>query len=252
MRVLSCSLLVLLAACGGTSAPVGDATGTTPDGGSSGGSSSGGSSSGGSSSGGSSSGGSSSGGSSSGGDSGSGGFDAQPAPGDGTPQRVTCTSSLGNALSTVHGRIDGRLVALVPTTQKGCNSDSTHLHLQIAMNGSTYDVAVNLDALTDELDAPLPDGPWAEGWHSTMALDYVTNLGLHAGTFTAGTVDGIQQHLVAALANVNHISIFATGYGPDGAHLVHRQGGGRDGAIFIDPLSPTAHGFVFHFNTQTF
>jgi hypothetical protein len=179
-------------------------------------------------------------------------FDAQPAPGDGTPQRVTCTSTLGTGLNTMHGRLDGRLVALVPTTEHACNSDSTHLHLQIAMNGSTYDVAVNLDALTDELDAPLPVSAWTEGWHDTMQLDYVSNLGLHAGTFTAGTVDGIQQHLVAALANVNHISIFATGYGPDGAHLVHRQGGGRDGAIFIDPLSPKAHGFVFHFDTQTF
>jgi len=143
-------------------------------------------------------------------------------------------------------------VALVPTNQHACNSDTTHLHLQIAMSGSTYDVAVNLDALTDEIDAPLPDGAWTEGWHTTMQLDYVSNLGLHAGSFAAGTVDTIQAHLIAALANVNHISIFATGYGTDGAHLVHRQGGGRDGAIFIDPLSPKAHGFVFHFDTQTF
>src|SRR5512140_2168524 len=178
--------------------------------------------------------------------------DSAPAPGDGTPQRLACTSSFGSALSTVHGRIDGRLVALVPTTQHSCSSDSTHLHLQIAMNGSTYDVAVNLDALTDEIDAPLPDGAWTEGFHDTMQLDYVANLGLHSTAFTAGTVDTIQQRLVAALANVNHVSVFATGYGPGGAHLVHRQGGGRDGAVFIDPLSPKAHGFVFHFDTQTF
>jgi pyruvate/2-oxoglutarate dehydrogenase complex dihydrolipoamide dehydrogenase (E3) component len=37
-----------------------------------------------------------------------------------------------------------------------------------------------------------------------------------------------------------------------GVHLVHRQGGNRDGAIFIDPLSAKAHAFVFHFSTQTF
>ena len=171
---------------------------------------------------------------------------------DGTPQRLSCTSTFGSALSTAHGRIDGRLVALVPTNQHSCNSDTTHLHLQIAMSGSTYDVAVNLDALTDEIDTPLPDGAWSEGWHDTMTLDYVSNLGLHAAAFTAGTVDTIQQHLIASLANVNHISVFATGYGPGGAHLVHRQGGGRDGAVFIEPLSAKAHGFVFHFNTQTF
>ena len=126
------------------------------------------------------------------------------------------------------------------------------MHLQIAVSGTTYDIAVNLDAMTEELDAALPAGAWSEGWHEPMALDYVTNLGLHSGTFATQTADVIQQHLIAALANVNHISIFATGYGPGGAHLVHRQGGGRDGAIFIEPLSAKAHGFVFHFNTQTF
>ncbi len=171
---------------------------------------------------------------------------------DGTPQRVACTNNFGAALSTVHGRIDGRLVAVVPTTQRSCNSDSTHLHLQVAMNGATYDVAVNLDALVEEIDAPLPDGAWSEGWHDTMQLDYVSSLGLHSTTFTAGTADALQQRLITALATVNHISIFATGYGPGGAHLVHRQGGGRDGAVFGDPLAPNAHGFVFHFNTQTF
>ena len=54
------------------------------------------------------------------------------------------------------------------------------------------------------------------------------------------------------MANANHVSIFATGYGPGGAHLVHRNGGGNDGAIVLDPLAPKAHLFVFHFSNQSF
>jgi hypothetical protein len=180
-----------------------------------------------------------------------GAADADPGI-DGTPQRLSCTATFGTALSINHGRLDGRLVAIVPTNRHACNSDSTHLHLQVAVSGSTYDVAVNLDALTQELDASLPDGAWSEGWHETMSLDYVSGLGLHSSSFTMSTPDVIQQRLIAALTNVNHISIFATGYGPGGAHLVHRQGGGRDGAVFLEPLSPKAHAFVFHFDTQTF
>jgi hypothetical protein len=37
--------------------------------------------------------------------------------------------------------------------------------------------------------------------------------------------------LMTDLATANHISVCATTYGADGTHLVHRNGGGHDGAI---------------------
>jgi hypothetical protein len=188
------------------------------------------------------------------GDAGAGdaGGDPSASTNDGTPNRVTCTSSFGSGLTADHGRLDGYLVAIVPAGQHGCNADSSHLHLQISMKGSTYDVAVNLDTLEADLDAALPGGAWSEGWHDGTRLDYPTNLGLHAAAFTATSPDAQRTRITAALATANHVSIFATGYDATGAHDVHRQGGGRDGAIVIDPLSAKAHVLAFRFTTDSF
>jgi hypothetical protein len=51
---------------------------------------------------------------------------------------------------------------------------------------------------------------------------------------------------------VNHISVFGTGYGPDGAHLIHRNGQGHDGLLVTQPLSTPAHARLFSFTTQAF
>jgi hypothetical protein len=175
---------------------------------------------------------------------------------DGTPQRVACTNTLGNALSAVHGRLDGYLVAIVPTTTHSCNGDDTHVHLQVRANGATYDVAVNVadPANVDFLaqDLPLPDGAWKEGWHPGQAalLDY-PSIGVHSTAFTAMSTADLTAALDAELADANHVSIFMTGYGPDGGHLVHRSGNGNDGAIVIRPLGKSRL-LMFHFANQTF
>ncbi len=177
---------------------------------------------------------------------------------DGTPVRMPCTSTFGSALSTPHGRLDGTLVSIVmPTDKNGCNADSSHVHLQVLMNGSVYDVAVNVSdpANVDflEEDLALPDGAFSEGWHTGAAddLDYVS-LGFHDTDFTAIPEDTLAQMLSTELADVNHISVFMTGYGPTGGHDVHRQGSGEDGAIVIRPLSALPHILLFHFATQSF
>ena len=54
------------------------------------------------------------------------------------------------------------------------------------------------------------------------------------------------------LATVNHISIYTTTYGSDGAHLVHRNGSGHDGAVVTEPLSPTSHVRLLSFSDQSF
>ena len=178
---------------------------------------------------------------------------------DGAATRAACTSRFGSALSTSFGRLDGFLVSIVPTGQHGCNEDPDHLHLQISMGGAVYDIAITIRSQTQgdsvmlhELDAPLGGGAWQEGWHTGERLDYPTTLGVHASDFTAMTPTALSAAVSAALASVNHISVFATAYGPTGAHLVHRNGHEADGALVIHPTTGSPHYFLFHFGNQSF
>jgi hypothetical protein len=176
-----------------------------------------------------------------------------PDPGDGTTTRITCTNKLGSGLTASFGRLDGTIVSIVPPKQHNCNGDSTHVHLQVLANGGTYDIAVNVDALFAEKDAPLLNEPWAEGWHTTgEKLDYPSMLALHSTAFGAPTIPELTQTLEAELAAVNHISVFATGYGVDGAHLVHRNGASNDGALVLHPIGAQPHYLLFNFTGQTF
>ena len=63
---------------------------------------------------------------------------------DGAPSRVPCTGQFGATMTTVFGRLDGFLVAIVPPGGGGCAADADHLHLQVKANGSVYDLAVNV------------------------------------------------------------------------------------------------------------
>jgi hypothetical protein len=175
---------------------------------------------------------------------------------DGTPQRIACTGGLGHGLTAVHGRLDGYLVSIVPVGAHGCNGDSTHVHLQVSAQGGTYDVAVNVSDPADvdflAKDMALPDGPWSEGWHPGQAalLDY-PSLGVHDADFTPTPLAQLTAKLDSELATANHVSIFMTGYGADGGHLVHRNGGGNDGAIVVRPLG-APRVLMFRFSDQAF
>jgi hypothetical protein len=186
-----------------------------------------------------------------------GGPDASTA-GDGAPQRKPCTKSLGTKLTTSFGRLDGYLRAIVPPGG-GCTADADHVHLQIEANGATYDIAVNVYSSTSSSnvhtltrDLPLPGGtPWTEGWHPSLTNDYPT-LGIHSVDLTSTPKSQLTTDLMNDLATVNHISVFGTGYGPDGAHLIHRNGSGHDGLVIAQPLSSPAHLRAFAFDTQAF
>ena len=193
-----------------------------------------------------------------------GGADASPTDGgddgappvfadDGTATRTSCTASFGTGLTASHGRLDGVLVAVV--TRGGadrCPADSTHVHLQVRMNGAAYDIAVNIDGYEGEIDAPMPGGAYAEGWHP-MLLDYATDLNLHSTSFTRTGLDEVRARVQQQLTNANHISVFGTGYDDlGGAHLIHREIPSHDGALVLDPLSPTPHWLVFRFDQDTF
>jgi hypothetical protein len=175
-------------------------------------------------------------------------------PIDGPPTRVACTNGFGAGLSATYGRLDGFLVSIVPVSTHRCNGDSGHLHLQVRMNGGIYDVAANMDVLSAEKTAPMPDGPWSEGWHSGVTFDYANTLDVHAADFTQLAPADLEAHLTEELKSANHLSVFATGYGPDGVHNVHRRtgSGSNDGAIVLNPLSPTPRILMFRFTTDSF
>jgi hypothetical protein len=177
---------------------------------------------------------------------------------DGTPTRQACTSQFGTALSQAFGRLDGFLVSIVPPMTGACNADTSHVHLQIRSNGEIYDVAVNVgdengteDVHTLTMDQGMPGGAWAEGWHVGGIVDYVA-LGVHSTGLTLETKAALSSEIEADLQTVNHISVFATGYGPDGVHLVHRDGSGHDGVIVSEPLSTPSHLRLFSFTNQSF
>ena len=174
---------------------------------------------------------------------------------DGPPVRKPCTSNFGSGLAGTFGRLDGTIVAVVPTGHGACNADHTHVHLQVLSQGQVYDVAVNIDdGYYAERDVRLPGAPWVEGWHRGGSLDYVADLGLHATDFNTASQSQLEQKVEAELASANHVSIFATLYSHGGVHLVHRSKSGNpvDGAVVLDPLSPKAHLIAFHFSDQSF
>lgn len=181
---------------------------------------------------------------------------------DGPPSYTSSCTPLsqqtGTLLDTSHGRLDGYLSYVVP--QGGshtCNGDDSHVHLQIRAKGNVYDVAVDIgkfqgDALLYETDMPMPQGAWSEGWHD-VGLSY-PQLGLHASQFTTSLApQALGQKIQQELANANHVSVFGDAYNTDnGCHDVHYVDGTSDGALIIDPLSPSAHILFFRFSTQSF
>lgn len=192
-------------------------------------------------------------------DSGTGTVDAA-ASGDGTPTRLPCTSTFGSAMSATFGRLDGFLVSVVnPNTTTACRGDDNHIHLQVKVNGGIEDIAVNIASTTGNPDldfrtisAALRGGAWAEGWHPGQTLDYPTNLGAGATSFTEETPTQLTSVVDSAIGNANHVSIFTTGFDATGGHLIHRQGSSHDGAIVINPTTTSPTYLLFHFTTQSF
>lgn len=185
---------------------------------------------------------------------------APPEVPDGEPTRLPCTDNFGSGLSSTHGRLDGVLVAIVLPGSGDCNDDDDHLHLQVLAKNGTYDVAVNIrstvggdpDVRLLTWPAPLTHEPWTEGWHPGIELDYLEDLDVHSSAFTPYPIGELAQQLEDALADANHVSIYGTGYGPDGLHKIHRDSSGRDGAVVLEPLSGASRFLLFHFASQSF
>jgi hypothetical protein len=183
--------------------------------------------------------------------------------GGSAPRNATCTplsEQTGTAVNTTHGRLDGTLVYVLPVGGSSkCNGDSSHVHLQIEVSGSVYDVAVDVGQTGDEVgmyqeNLAVPGGAWAEGWHSADSLTY-SSIGVTSSELPTSTPATIASQVESLLASTTKISIFCEGYTPgdNGCHDVHYEdGNGKDGAIILDPTAATSPVLFFRFSADSF
>ena len=174
-----------------------------------------------------------------------------------------CASTFGSALTASYGRIDGTLYAVILPGDESCpRPNSDHVILEVMMNGDVYRLLINVqsdqtvgDANVQfaERDVAIPGGPFAEGWHTSgFLVDYFRTFNVHAADFVEYPKDALAAKVAAALTIGDPISVFATGYGVDGGHNIHRNGANNDGAVVIHPELTTPHVLMFHFADQTF
>jgi hypothetical protein len=189
-------------------------------------------------------------------------------PDAGTPG--ICASSFGDQLTPGFGRIDGTVYAVQKPSDTQCTlPNSDHVIVQVLMNGAVYRLVTNVksdrpapdgggDARVQMLavdHVPLPAPAFAEGWHTgdDVWIDYVRHFNVHAEEFTPQDMDPLVQDIAARIHVGDPISIYAqSGEGrPDSAHLVHRNGHGKDGAIVLNPTTDPTY-LLFLFAEQRF
>lgn len=178
------------------------------------------------------------------------------------PNLGPCATSFGAALtSKTFGYVDGTLHAIVrPQDQQCTKPNGTHVNLQVRMNGSVYRMLVNVQSDHNGVDpnvgfaektlGPLTL-PFSEGWHTGVAYDYVTDLGLHDTDFTAIPLATLTDTIVARVQVGDPIRVYATGFG-EGGHLIHRNGNGVDGVVIVGPTTNAPKALAFRFADQTF
>jgi hypothetical protein len=181
---------------------------------------------------------------------------------DGVVAASKCATTFGTEMSAAFGRIDGTLHAIVRPQDKQCSMpNSTHIALDVEMNGALYRLLARVyDDQTPggmmfyaEKDASLPAPAFSPGWHAGATLGYVSNLGVHVADFKETPQAPLIQDVLCAVTLGDPIAIYATGYGPDGGHDVHKTtGNAADGAIVVRPDQPTSRFLLFHFVNQTF
>lgn len=180
-----------------------------------------------------------------------------------------CASSFGDQLTAGFGRIDGTVWAVQRPSDQTCTMpNGDHLIVQVLMNGAVYrlvtnvksdrpapDVRVQMHVSSGADAVPLPAPGFAEGWHTgdDVWIDYVHHFGVHAEQFVPQEQDALVEDIAARIHVGDPISIYAqSGAGrPDSAHLVHRNGHGKDGAIVLNPTTAPTY-LLFHFAEQSF
>ncbi len=175
-----------------------------------------------------------------------------------------CASSFGAALTNAFGRVDGTVTAVVaPGIQACAMPNSDHLVVQVEFGGDVYRMVVNVESRGADprirlrtVTGGLPAPAFAPGWHPGVTLDYATDLGVHSGSgWDALTLTDAAARVAAPIELGASIAVYATSSGGSyahSAHLVHRTGGGHDGALVIDPTGANPTWYLFAFADQTF
>ncbi len=187
---------------------------------------------------------------------------AADAPSAETNTFALCASAFGTAMPAGFVRTDGTVLAVLPPNEQSCAMpNSTHVIVQLTVQGAAYRLVVNVASTSGDprvysahVSAPLPGPAWSEGFHTGITFDYPTTLGLHSDATAFTLVDAAQlvPELLARVAVGSRVSFFAQGSGGTSAHLVHRNGSNDDGAIVLDPEGASPTVLVFHFADQTF
>ena len=80
---------------------------------------------------------------------------------------------------------------LAPGNKTCVAPNSTHLVLELSFSGAVYRMVVDVNDLASpntirfkSISHALIGGPWADGWHTGIPLDYVSDLGLHSTDFS--------------------------------------------------------------------
>lgn len=186
--------------------------------------------------------------------------DAQDAPGDVT-KAAACVDAFGESLPSGYGRLDGTVIAVLAPGEQCPLPNSDHVIVELLASGEVYRVVVNVlstsadpDVRFGTLDHALPAPAWSDGFHTGVTLDYVADLGLHAGVapFAAKPMAELGPLVVSKIDVGAKIAAYAQGTTGTSIHNVHRYGGGKDGALVLDPTGPNPHWLVFHFQNQSF
>jgi hypothetical protein len=187
----------------------------------------------------------------------------------------TCASTFGDQLTAGFGRIDGTVYAVQKPSDTQCTlPNSDHVIIQVLMNGAVYRLVTNVksdrpppsrsadrrsrDVRVQMLvkdGVPLPAPAFAEGWHTgdDVWIDYVRHFGVHAEEFTPQDMAPLVDDIASRIHVGDPISIYGqSGEGrPESAHLIHRNGHGKDGAIVLSPTTSPTY-LLFHFAEQHF
>jgi hypothetical protein len=167
-----------------------------------------------------------------------------------------CATQFGSLFTKSNARADGTLVALVRPSDTQCAlPNGTHVVLQLSMLGQVQRLVASVDgvAVTTH-SAPLLGPPYAEGWHENVTLEYAPDLGVHSTDFTPVSLDEAVTFVCSHLQVGAPVSVFAYSDGtlPSSAHQIHSNDGYPDGAIVVDPTSPTATYLLFRYLDQVF
>jgi hypothetical protein len=175
-----------------------------------------------------------------------------------------CAREFGDALTAPFGRIDGTVVAIVTPADKACTlPNSDHVVVQVLMKGKVYRLVVNVLSTRNDPNVrfAIAKGPamkapaFEEGWHTDVSLDYATDLNKHPADFAPVSMEVLIKTVTDAIPLDGKISVYATSSGgayAHSAHKVHRNGGGKDGALVLAPESATPTYLLFHFSEQSF